>query len=78
MRVHQVPSLSHVWVRWNVNVQNSWGPTWGEEGFLRIGRNTDGTKGPGMCGVAMNPSYPTLDEAAVLSTHAEPTKPVLL
>ena len=60
-------------------LQNSWGATWGEEGFLRIGRNVNGTKGPGMCGIAMNPSYPTLDKAAVLSTHAEqPAQPVLL
>lgn len=37
-------------------VKNSWGSTWGEAGYAKILR-TD-KKGKGMCGIAMDPSYP--------------------
>jgi len=40
-------------------VKNSWGADWGEQGYIRMHRNTvDGTDG--MCGIALMPSYPTL------------------
>jgi KDEL-tailed cysteine endopeptidase len=39
-------------------VKNSWGPAWGDEGYLRILRETGSSKG--QCGIAMDASYPTL------------------
>jgi KDEL-tailed cysteine endopeptidase len=37
-------------------LKNSWSTTWGEEGYFRILR-TDSTNDPGICGVAMDPSF---------------------
>ena len=38
-------------------VKNSWGPSWGDGGYIKIGRS-DSTNDPGVCGIAMQPSYP--------------------
>ncbi|XP_071729352.1 vignain-like, partial [Rutidosis leptorrhynchoides] len=38
-------------------VKNSWGPKWGEGGFIRVQRGVPDKKG--VCGVAVEPSYPT-------------------
>ncbi|CAL5033543.1 unnamed protein product [Urochloa decumbens] len=38
-------------------MKNSWGATWGENGFLRMEKDISDKKG--MCGLAMQPSYPT-------------------
>ncbi|KAJ7545492.1 hypothetical protein O6H91_09G122600 [Diphasiastrum complanatum] len=37
-------------------VRNSWGPTWGEKGYIRMHRNAGVSSG--LCGIAMTPSYP--------------------
>ncbi|MCL7033201.1 hypothetical protein MKW94_006343 [Papaver nudicaule] len=38
-------------------VRNSWGPKWGEEGYIRMERNLEDTN-KGKCGIAMQASYP--------------------
>ncbi|CAN1197387.1 Probable cysteine protease RD21B [Linum perenne] len=39
-------------------VRNSWGPAWGEKGYIKMERNVAKTK-TGKCGIAMQASYPT-------------------
>ncbi|KAG5047283.1 hypothetical protein JHK86_016689 [Glycine max] len=38
-------------------VKNSWGTQWGEEGYIRMQRGIDAQEG--LCGIAMDASYPT-------------------
>ncbi|CAM8974950.1 unnamed protein product [Rhodiola kirilowii] len=52
-------------------VRNSWGSDWGEQGYIRMQRGISMKEG--MCGIAMEASYPTVkqsDESADGSTAA--------
>ena len=40
-------------------VKNSWGPSWGDDGYIKIARS-DSTNDPGVCGIAMQPSNPVV------------------
>ena len=40
-------------------VKNSWGTSWGEDGYVKIERS-DSTKDAGICGIAMEPSFPVV------------------
>jgi C1A family cysteine protease len=40
-------------------VKNSWGTSWGDKGYVKIARS-DSTDDAGICGIAMDPSFPTV------------------
>jgi C1A family cysteine protease len=40
-------------------VKNSWGTTWGDKGYVKIARS-DSTNDEGICGIAMDPSFPSV------------------
>jgi len=40
-------------------VKNSWGTTWGDKGYVKIARS-DSTNDQGICGIAMDPSFPSV------------------
>lgn len=40
-------------------VKNSWGESWGDDGYVKIGRN-DTIDNAGVCGIASSPSFPVV------------------
>lgn len=40
-------------------VKNSWGASWGMNGYILLGRGSSYNSGQGQCGILMQPSYPT-------------------
>lgn len=41
-------------------IKNSWSTTWGEGGYIRIGRGSQYNAGQGQCGVLLEASYPVV------------------
>jgi C1A family cysteine protease len=41
-------------------VKNSWGTTWGDEGYIYMGRGSEYNKGDGQCGILLSASYPVI------------------
>ena len=48
-------------------LKNSWSQTWGEQGYFRILRS-DSTNDPGICGIAMDPSFISTSTFSTFST----------
>ena len=42
-----------------VVIKNQWGTSWGDKGYVKIARS-DSTDDAGICGIAMDPSFPTV------------------
>lgn len=43
-------------------VRNSWGASWGEQGYIRLNADTNIGGVKGICGICMDPSYPIVNK----------------
>ena len=48
-------------------VKNSWGPEWGDHGFILLSRDLEG---PGECGILLGASYPVFNNSTLSTTDA--------
>lgn len=49
-------------------VKNSWGPDWGDNGYVKIAR-TNSTNDSGVCGIAMQPVFPVVTQHEITNYH---------
>lgn len=52
-------------------VKNSWGAEWGEKGYIRMQRGISAKEG--ICGIAMEASYPIKTSSKNPNVHHKPT-----
>ena len=55
-------------------VKNSWGPEWGDNGYIKIAR-TNSTNDSGVCGIAMQPVFPVAKSLSVTNYHQSVIEP---
>jgi hypothetical protein len=56
-------------------VRNSWGTTWGEEGYIRMERNIASPQG--LCGIAMQTLYPVKSTSSYLAMPEDGNKSII-